>query len=72
MRLANVKANGLQAGPRQLQPRYSNVSAMRCLIYQQWTASFQPVVAIQLPDVITLNRRPPAQSGNGPSGSRCE
>ena len=69
-RFANVTSNGLQAGPRQLLPHYSNVSTMRCMIYQQWTASFQPVVAIGSPDVITLDRQPPAMSGNGPSGSR--
>jgi hypothetical protein len=71
MVFANVTSTGIQAGDGQLMPDYHNVSAMRVLLYQHWTASFRKVVAIdRASDEITLDAPPPPMTGDANSGSR--
>ena len=71
MRFAGIVADGLRTGPRQLLRSYSNVTAMRCLIYQHWTASYSRVTATDaVSGNITLDRPVDGLSGDLASGSR--
>lgn len=75
MRFASVTAVGLRAGPQQLLAEYSNASAMRCMMYQHWTASYRKVVAVDaVSGNITLDKPPPGgtvqPTGDLGSGSR--
>lgn len=80
MRFASVLVNvsGVQAGPHQLLPRYSNINVMRCLLYQHWTASYRRVVAINTSGCngddcdgkVLLDRHPNSLTGDTSSGSR--